>query len=295
VLPGLERSSARVAVIEMAAISGLALVPPDARDPWRTTTLGTGQLIRAAAELGAKAIVLGVGGSATNDLGLGALSALGFEFRDAAGAKVRPPFPAGWEHIARIEGEAFPSIPPVVIACDVRNPLLGPTGAAAIYGPQKGLRADDLPRLEAQAERLARMLVARCGGDADRLMTTPGAGAAGGIAFGLMTALHARLQPGFDLVARWLDLDAKIGAADIVITGEGRYDASSASGKGPGAIVQQARAANRRVVVFAGAVETPAAEPNVENVAITPAGTPLATALAQADHNLAAAVVRCFL
>lgn len=293
-LPEVNDGIGRIAVIEMAAVNGLAQVPPAARDPWRTTSFGTGRLIRTAAELGMRAVVLGVGGSATSDLGLGALSAMGLEFRTADGAKLRPPFPEQWERVARIEGELFQSIPPIVIACDVRNPLLGPDGAATIYGPQKGLRAEDLPRHEAAAGRLAHALAGHCGKDAATLMTTPGAGAAGGIAFGLMTAARARLVPGFGFVSAWLQLDARIATADIVITGEGRFDATSLAGKGPGELVQQARAAGRRVVVFAGEVASGSVRADLETIAITPPGTPLVTALAEAERNLAIAVARCF-
>src|SRR6185312_11178417 len=109
------------------------------RDPWQATSQGTGQLIRAAAERRAELVLLGVGGSATNDLGLGALSALGLEFRSAAGAKLLPPIPAVWPQLARIEGKLPSSLPPIRIACDVANPLLGPRGATAVFGPQKGL------------------------------------------------------------------------------------------------------------------------------------------------------------
>ena len=147
-LSGETNADATVAVIEMAAISGLALLPQDQRDPWQTTTLGTGELMRAAAESGAVAVLLGVGGSATNDLGLGALAALGLEFTDAAGRPIHPPVPAEWTRIARLSGRLVAGLPPVYIACDVTNPLLGPRGAAAVYGPQKGLRPADHVRLE---------------------------------------------------------------------------------------------------------------------------------------------------
>ncbi len=288
------RRTLQVAVIEMAAVNGLALVPTDARDPWQASSLGTGRLIRAAAELGARAILLGVGGSATSDLGLGALSALGYEFRAADGSRLRPPFPAVWERIVRIEGEVFDSVPPIAIACDVANPLLGPRGAAAVYGPQKGLRPEDLPRHEAEAARLAQLLCDHCGRDAAGMVACPGAGAAGGIAFGLMSAARARLVPGFELVAAWLDLDARIDAADLVITGEGRFDASSLAGKGPGEIVRRAQRAGRRVLVLAGSLEEKPTMPGLEAVAITPSGTPLAAALTGTERNLAAAVARCF-
>lgn len=242
-----------IAVIEMAAASGLGLLPAEARDPWQTTSYGTGQLIRAAAELHAAVVLLGVGGSATNDLGLGALAALGLEFRRAEGGIIRPPVPACWESIARLDGEVFPATPPICIACDVTNPLLGPRGAAAVYGPQKGLQSADLARLERQMERMMRMLCTHCG-QPPGLADTPGAGAAGGLPFGLMAGARARLMPGFELVAAWLDLDARIAAADIIITGEGCFDESSFSGKGPGAVAAIARKVGKTVHVFAGKV-----------------------------------------
>jgi glycerate kinase len=282
-----------VAVLEMAAASGLALLARDARDPWLTTTLGTGELIRAAALPGVAAVLLGVGGSATSDLGAGALAALGLEFADASGAPVPVPMPARWADIVRVAGTVAPGLPAIRIACDVTNPLLGPHGAAAVYGPQKGLRAADLARLEHASARLALMLTAHCGRP-DTLMNTPGAGAAGGLPFGLMAAADAQLLPGFDLVAAWLDLETRLAAADLVITGEGRFDDSSLSGKGPGAVAARALALGKRVHVFAGAVTAAAPPPNLSLHAITPGGTPLAAALRDAGANLAAAVRRAF-
>jgi glycerate 2-kinase len=278
-----------VAVIEMASASGLALLPPGQRDPWQTTTLGTGELLRAAASLGAGAIVLGIGGSATSDLGLGALAALGLEFHSPRGEVILPPVPARWREIARISGRIAPDLPPIRIACDVTNPLLGPRGAAAIYGPQKGLRPADLQLLDHESARLGLMLCAHCD-QPDSLMDTPGAGAAGGISFGLMTAANAKLLPGFDLVAAWLDLDARLAAADIVITGEGRFDESSLSGKGPGAVAARALALGKRVHVFAGTV-TAAPSDGLALHAITAAGVPLEQALREASANLVTAVL----
>jgi glycerate kinase len=280
----------QVAVIEMAAVSGLALLPDAQRDPWQTTTAGTGELIRAAAARGVAAIIVGVGGSATNDLGLGALGALGLDFLTANGTRLAPPVPADWPQITRLAGQVPAALPPVRIACDVTNPLLGARGAAAVYGPQKGLRPADLARLEHESARLGLMLCAHCG-QPDTVMDTPGAGAAGGIAFGLMTAARARLLPGFDLVSAWLDLEARISAADLVITGEGRFDESSLSGKGPGAVAARALALGKPVRVFAGQVTTSAAAPaGLHLHAITPAGLPLADALRTAPDLLAAAV-----
>jgi glycerate kinase len=281
-----------VAVIEMAAASGLALLPNEQRDPWQTTSFGTGELVRAATEHGVSAVLLGVGGSATHDLGLGALAALGMGFDDARGDRVDPPIPARWREISRIAGRINPPIPPVRIACDVTNPLLGPNGAAAIYGPQKGLRPEDFARLDHESARLALMLCSHCR-ESDALMERPGAGAAGGIAFGLMAAAGAQLLPGFELVSAWLDLEARLAAADIIITGEGRFDESSLSGKGPGAVAARALDLGKPVHVFAGQV-TAAPRERLALHAITPPGTPLDHALAAAAANLAASVHQIF-
>ncbi len=281
-----------VAVIEMARASGLALLPPTERDLWRTTSCGTGELMRAALRRGAVAILLGVGGSATHDLGLGALARLGYGFHTPDDVVVDPPIPASWESIARISGSPVPGMPPVFIACDVSNPLLGARGAAAVYGPQKGLRAEDHPALEKQTERLARLLCLQTGQPAE-VMSTPGAGAAGGIAFGLMAGADAKLLPGFELVSAWLDLEAKLAAADLVITGEGRFDESSLEGKGPGAVAARALQQGKPVHVFAGQV-TAASRPRLELHAITPQQMPLVQALREAPDNLAAAVRRVF-
>ena len=273
----------------MAAASGLALLAPEERDPWQATTIGTGELIRDAVAHGAAAILLGVGGSATNDLGLGALSALGLDCLDAAGEKIAPPIPARWSQITRLTGTPAAGLPPIRIACDVTNPLLGQRGAAAVYGPQKGLRAADLARLDSACARLGLMLCAHCR-QHDDLMDAPGAGAAGGIAFGLMVAANARLLPGFDLVGAWLDLAPRLAAADLIITGEGRFDDSSLSGKGPGAVAARALALGKPVKVFAGQISAGAPPHGLQLHAITPPGMPLAQALSTARDLLAAAI-----
>lgn len=292
--PSAASAARRIAVIEMAAASGLALLPSADRDPWETTTIGTGELIATAAELGANAILLGVGGSATNDLGLGALAALGLEFDDGNGEAIETPVPALWEEIAAIAGRVPTNLPPIRIACDVTNPLLGARGAAAVYGPQKGLQPGDLKALEHESARLALMLCHACG-QPDTLMDQPGTGAAGGISFGLMAAARAQLLPGFDLVSAWLDLERRLASADIVVTGEGRFDTSSLEGKGPGAVAARAIALGKPVHVFAGQVTTGASTPSgLHAHAITPEAMPLAQALQQAPRNLANTVRRVF-
>jgi glycerate kinase len=281
----------KLAIIEMANASGLALLTPSQRDPWQATSYGTGQLIRAAVEHGAGAILLGVGGSATHDLGLGALAALGLEFLDRTGAKIRPPVPANWERIVKIGSGSSAPLPPILIACDVNNPLLGPRGAATVFAPQKGLRADELGSLEAASERIAQMLCTHYH-QSPTLPDTPGTGAAGGIAFGLMCAAGARLLPGFDFVSEWLGLEKKIAAADLVLTGEGRFDASSHGGKGPGALAARALAAGKIVQVFAGQVAPSINPDRLVLHEITPTDIPLDQALRDAAAFLNSAIQR---
>ena len=287
------RTTPTIAVIDMSSASGLALLKPEDRDPWQTTTVGTGELIRTATELGAAAILLGVGGSATHDLGLGTLAALGAEFESSQGERVFPPIPARWREINRVARGVNPPVPPIRIACDVSNPLLGPGGAAAIYGPQKGLRPADLSRLDHESARIAALLCSFFQ-QPESLMSTPGAGAAGGIAFGLMTAAGAQLIPGFDLVSAWLDLETRLANADMVITGEGRFDDSSLSGKGPGAVAARALALGKEVHVFAGSATVAHPPEKLKLHSVTPAGLPLDQALRQASLYLARAVHAAF-
>ena len=279
----------RIAIVGLASASGIELISRPERDPWQTTTFGTGELVARALAKNAGAILLGVGGSATNDLGLGALAALGFKFFAANGTPVTVPTPDTWARITRIEPAKL-DLPPVFIACDVTNPLLGPRGATATFGPQKGLAPDDVPKLEAQLGRMAARLCAACGQPVS-LAETPGAGATGGFPFGLMVGAGAKIVPGFDLVSAWLDLPARLAAADLVITGEGRFDATSLGGKGPGSLVAEARRLGKPAHVFAGSVGLP--ETGGLH-AITPAGMPLAEALPCTAELLATAVRAAF-
>lgn len=283
----------KVAIIEMAQASGLALLPGDRRNPWETSSVGTGELMRTAHERGAKVILLGVGGTATHDIGIGALAALGIRPVDDAGQMVNAVTPSHWGNIKSFSGHLPPAFPRIQIACDVNNPLLGPIGAAAVYAPQKGLEPDDYPRMESATERVSAALC-RSLQQPLSLRETPGAGAAGGISFGLMCAAGATLLPGFDLVAAWFDLDARIAAADVVITGEGRFDDSSLQGKGPGAVARLALALRKPTHVFAGRVDVKAPPSNLVLHAISPAGAELSLALAGTRENLGAAVRRTF-
>jgi glycerate kinase len=286
----LPEGTRRLALIDMAAANGLGLVPAPERDVWQSSTRGTGELLLAAEQLGADAIVLGIGGSATSDLGLGALTALGLRCEDRAGKPLEPLVPALWTRLARVHGSVR-ALPALRIACDVDNPLFGSRGAASVYGPQKGLASADLPRFDAEARRVA-MLVCDALGVAPSLLDVPGAGAAGGLGFGLMAA-GAALVPGFALVSALLDLDARLARADWVITGEGRYDSSSLAGKGPHALALAAAARARRCTVFAGSIALEATvSSGPELIAISPPGLPLELALARAAHHLEQAIER---
>lgn len=281
----------RVAIVEMAQASGLALLQPDQRDPWQTSTRGTGELLRAAAAAGVDGILLGVGGSATHDVGLGALSLLGLSCHEVDGKVVAHPIPHTWAAVASISGKVDPALPPITVACDVTNPLMGTFGAANVFAPQKGMQPEDFTRLEYMTGRMAALLTTNAGKH-PLLCETPGAGAAGGLAFGLLCAADAKLQPGAALVSAWLGLDARLAAADLVLTGEGRFDASSLGGKAPGELARRALAAGKRVHLFAGTVTGSLSGASVHS--ITPASQPLDQALAHTAENLRRAVQATF-
>jgi glycerate kinase len=242
-----EAGGERVAVIEMAEASGMWRVAGDERAILRSDTFGTGLLMRHAVnESRAERLIIGLGGSATNDGGAGMATALGVRFLDASGAELDP-HPAAWlGRLAKVDVSARMSLPPVTAACDVDNPLLGAAGASRVFGPQKGAGPDDIPRLEQALEELA-----RCSGRPE-LARLPGAGAAGGLGFGLMAFADGRLSPGFDLVASLTGLEERIAAADMVVTGEGSLDLQSLGGKGPVALARLARRHGKRVVAFCG-------------------------------------------
>ena len=285
-------SSQRLAVIDLASSGGLALLRPDERDPWQTDSRGTGELLRAAASHEVAAIILGLGGSATHDLGLGAVSELGFTPCDQAGGRLAAA-PVNWRRFSQLNGAAGTKLPPIRLACDVTNPLLGAAGAVASYAVQKGLRPEDATELERLTAAAVRVLCARFGRDFDGLVRTPGMGAAGGIAVGLSVAFGATIIPGADLVFAWLGLERRLSEADIVVTGEGRFDQTSLAGKGPGAVIARALALGKKVHVFAGAVD-PAVRAgvpaNLRLHAISPVGLPLEQALKEAPQFLGKAV-----
>ena len=238
------------AIIESASACGLALVEPEDRDPLRTTTRGVGELIWTAADRGARTIVVGLGGTATVDGGTGAARGLGWTFENPAGESLPDgggsladlaSFTPGWGLSARI-----------VALADVATALIGPEGAAPVFGPQKGARPDEIPRLVAGLERLAQLWAQAGRPD---LGTMPMGGAAGGLAAGLVFFAKAELCGGADWVLARAGFDAALAKADLVIAAEGVFDRTSLVGKAPGEVLRRAQAARKKVAVVAGRVE----------------------------------------
>ncbi len=294
-LLGWKSDPRKIAVIELAESSGISLTPLENRSPWHTTTAGLGELIQSAVDHGADGAVVGLGGSATHDLALGALWKLGFQFLDKHGIPTdKPPTPENWSAIDRIEARstALPRDFELRLACDVENPLLGSKGAAAIFGPQKGLTPERHVELESGTRRLAKMLCDTCA-IPHSVMSEPGSGAAGGAAFGLSVGLKARIVPGYELVKNWIGLNAKFEKADIIITGEGRFDASSLQGKGPGALALESIANGKQLCVFAGSLgEFKRTDfPTESTHAISPAEISLEEAIKSTGANLHKAIV----
>lgn len=287
-------SEGLLAVVEMAQASGLQAMPVNKRDPWLASSYGTGQLIAEAADAGAMEILLGIGGSATNDLGMGALEAIGLQLMDGNMGFIDHATPKDWERVTRLSGEIWPHIPRINIACDVENPLLGPNGATATYGPQKGLKYEDFSRLEKAVGTMAKKLCDHFN-KPRTAMAEPGAGAAGGTGFGLQVGCDARLVKGYPLVESWLQLKEKIDEADLIITGEGRFDASSLQGKGPGSILKEAARQHKPAKVVAGLVESKLKLPPMATAdVIAPPGYTKEKSIAEGRKLLARKLVEVF-
>lgn len=241
------------AVIEMAAASGLHWVPREQRDARRASSFGTGELIREALEAGARRIILGLGGSATNDGGMGLLQALGVRFLDEQGHELAP----GGAALARLDQIDLSGLDArllqvqVEVAADVDNPLCGPRGASAVFGPQKGATPEQVVELDAALERYAHVVASTLGEDHGQF---PGVGAAGGLGFAARAFLKASFRPGIELVAELSGLAEAVRGADLVITGEGRMDAQTLHGKTPVGVARVARAAGAPVIALAGSL-----------------------------------------
>ncbi len=239
------------AVIEMAAASGIELLKPEEKNPLITSTYGTGEIIKEALENGAQKIILGLGGSVTNDGGTGMAKALGYRFLDINDKEIAEGGGA-LSDLAKIDNSAVADNvkkATFLIACDVQNPLTGESGASAVYGPQKGATPTMVKQLDANLHHLAETIKQDLGTDVEN---TPGAGAAGGMGAGSLAFLGGTLQAGFDIVTQTLSLKEKVAQADIIITGEGKIDAQTKQGKTPYAVAQLAKAADKKVLAFAG-------------------------------------------
>jgi glycerate kinase len=245
----------QTAVIEMAAASGLMLLQPEQRDPMRTTTYGVGELMRAALNLGARHFIIGLGGSATNDGGAGMAQALGVQLLDAG----CQPIDMGGGALSALARIDMVDIDPriaeceIEVACDVDNPLVGPFGASAIFGPQKGANPLIVRKLDDNLRHLAARIEADLGLS---LADMPGGGAAGGLGAAMVAFAGARLRPGAEIVTAAVGLDAIVADADLVITGEGRIDSQSIHGKTPVGVARVAKRHGKPVIGIAGCLGT---------------------------------------
>lgn len=241
------------AAIEMASASGIHLVTSDSRDPLRTTTYGTGELIRACLDLGIRKIIIGIGGSATNDGGTGMAEALGAKFLDAQGQ----PLARGGGALDRLTHIDVSGLDPrlqeveLIVACDVNNPLCGEHGASRVFGPQKGATPEMVQLLDANLSHYAEVVKQQLGKD---IRDVPGAGAAGGLGAGLLIFTHAILRKGIEIVIEYTGLQGKLDDADVVFTGEGGIDFQTKFGKTPYGVAQAAKEAGKPVIAIAGYV-----------------------------------------
>lgn len=244
----------KTAIIEIAAASGLTLVPNEKRDPSVTSTFGTGELIKTALDYGCSNLIIGIGGSATNDGGAGMAQALGAKFFDHSGELLRG---CGAELI-RLNHIDISDLDPrlqqvsVKVASDVNNPLTGPKGASYTYGPQKGATPEMVKMLDRGLENYRRVIKKTIGKDIGGI---PGSGAAGGLGAGLIAFLNAEIRPGIELVLDTLDIDRFLHHCNLLVTGEGKLDAQSVSGKAPVGVARRARKFNVPVIALAGIIE----------------------------------------
>ena len=243
----------KTAIIESAEVIGLALLPTGKYHPFQLDTCGLGAAFQAAARMGAVHCLAGIGGSATNDGGFGLARSLGWEFFDRKGRTI-----TDWGNLVNLSDIRAPKrrtfFEDLVVASDVRNPLLGPTGATKVYGPQKGMKPTDYATAEAALRRLATVAKKELLPDCAK---QPGAGAAGGLGFGLRCFLDARLEPGFELFADHANLSHRLRSVDLVITAEGAIDKSSLMGKGVGQIAELCRSMGIPCIGLAGVIKNP--------------------------------------
>lgn len=284
-------SSSYTAIIEMSSAAGLPLVPPDKRNPLHTTTYGVGEMIKDAINQGCRDFIIGIGGSATNDCGIGMLQALGYRFVDSRGNDV----PFGAEGLGKIQDIYFEEALPVLsecnfrIACDVTNPLVGENGCSAVFSPQKGATPEMVKKMDLDMTRFANLVehIAMCDEssvhfawlkkcekmknnrakcaesnksyEVEYVQTinrnTPGTGAAGGLGYAFLMFLNATLEPGVDIVLSEIGIEEDIKTSDLIITGEGKIDAQTINGKTPAGVASLAKKYGKKVIAFAGLVD----------------------------------------
>ncbi|MEZ9131403.1 glycerate kinase [Vibrio breoganii] len=279
----------KTAIIEMAAASGLDLVAPEKRNPLKTTTYGTGELIKAVLDKGVEHIIVGIGGSATNDGGLGMAQALGIRMLDAEGIELG--FGGGeLSKLATIDlNDLDPRLQDVrlEIACDVDNPLCGPKGASHVFGPQKGATPEMVEQLDANLAHYASIMKEQLGAD---VINLPGAGAAGGLGAALVGLLNAELRPGINIVMDAVNLDSVVADADLVITGEGRIDSQTIHGKTPIGVARTAKKHNLPVIGIAGCLAADCGVVHGHGIdavfSVVNRAVDLPTALAEAAENI---------
>ena len=273
----------QTAVIEMASASGLALLKPSERNPLLTSSHGTGELIRAALDLKVKEILVGIGGSATNDGGMGMARALGARFLDERNRELADNGGALIKlasiDISRLDKRLKHTN--ILVACDVDNPLYGPRGAARVYGPQKGATREMVNQLDAGLKRLAAVIKKDLGIKIDKL---PGAGAAGGMGAGLVAFLDARMCPGVEIVSDAIGLESKLAGCDLVVTGEGRLDGQTAFGKAPAGVAKVARKLGIPVIAICGSLSPDAGK--VRAIGIAAFFSALEESVAEADLRM---------
>lgn len=241
------------AFLELAQASGLTLLSENERNPLLATTYGTGLVMRAALEAGAEKLVIGLGGSATNDGGVGVAQAFGFTFTDRRGSPVHN-LPRDLVEVRHIVPPQAPTgLRELVVLTDVDNPLLGPTGATSVYGPQKGVTREMATQLEAGLAHLADLALRAFGKD---LRDSPGAGAAGGCAFGLTIFLNGKIEPGFAYLSKLTCLEDAVREADLILVGEGRLDRQTLCGKAPLGVAEMARKHGRPIIAIGGRVDS---------------------------------------
>jgi len=243
----------KTAIIEMASASGLGLLKEDERNPYITTTFGTGELIISALDQGCKEIMIGIGGSATNDGGMGMATALGVKFLDEHGDEVEQ----GGKQLIRIRNIDTSGMIAglenvrIIIASDVSNPLTGKNGASTVYGPQKGASSDQVKALDTGLDHYGNLIEEKFGMN---VKSVPGSGAAGGLGAGLMTFLNAKMKPGFEIVKEITNLEEHIKDVDLVITGEGKIDFQTQYGKTPFGVAMTAKKYDKPVIAIVGSI-----------------------------------------